>query len=76
MLRLTPPPPKHSAFDVFTMITIAAGYAIKGILILIVLIVIGVVYDDIGKEIDSNDYYGIDIDLTPLILSEVICEYS
>jgi len=58
------------------MITIAAGYAIKGILILIVLIVIGVVYDDIGKEIDSNDYYGIDIDLTPLILSEVICEYS
>lgn len=58
------------------MITIAAGYAIKGILILIVLIVIGVVYDDISKENDSNDYYGIDIDLTPLVFTEVICECS
>lgn len=76
LLRPTPPLPTHSAFDVLTMITIAAGYAIKGILILIVLIVIGVVYDDISKENDSNDYYGIDIDLTPLVFTEVMCECS
>jgi hypothetical protein len=70
------PPHTHSAFDVLTMITVAAGYVIKGILLLIVLIVMGVVYEDYSKEYDSNDYYGRDIDLTPLVFTKVICDCS